>query len=651
MIRTVTPPRRQLYRSAKTTLRRLLRKRWPGVRGRLDTAIRAALRSASRTFLQKILSAPACAAFIASCILAASANAQQTIELADVASGNGGFAIHGATAGDDFGASVSRAGDVNGDGLADLLVGADRATPGGRTQAGQTCVIFGKTDGAPVAAAHVAAQDTEFPGDSGGFVINGAARYDLSGYTVAAAGDVNGDGLDDIIIGAPAADPKTNEGAGQAFVVFGKKDGTPVELNDVAFGLGGFAINGANAGDRAAQCVAGAGDVNGDGLADLLVGAPWVATDPFKTFAGQSYVIFGKKSGASVNLGSVAAGLGGGFAVSGINAFDESGFSVSSAGDQNGDGLQDLLIGARYGAYGDGHAYVVFGKPGAAPVNLSDIAQDDVAIEGDSGGYLVDGMNVSGAFGFSVSGPGDVNGDGIPDAIVGSPPTLLVYPSYGIGESYVIFGKGDGAPVDAGQIAAGTGPGFAINGANVHDFSGASVSGAGDFNGDGLVDVIVGSYRADPNGKNFAGQTHLVFGKSDGNAIELAMLDRSSGVTLNGEADGDISGFSVANAGDVNGDGFEDVIIGAPGAGDAGKAYVIFAAAGLRVYVDFNFSGAELGTWSNPYNSIAEAVAAAPRGGTIVCAPGTTGTTLTISKPLTLLNQSPPEGVVRIGGS
>ncbi len=111
----------------------------------------------------------------------------------------------------------------------------------------------------------------------------------------------------------------------------------------------------------------------------------------------------------------------------------------------------------------------------------------------------MNGIDVGDQSGRSVSGAGDVNGDGLPDLIVGAR-----------GESYVVFGKAGTTPVNLSDVAAGTG-GFVMNGIDVDDFSGGSVSGAGDVNGDGLADLIVGASSADPGGRDRAGESYVVF--------------------------------------------------------------------------------------------------------------------------------------------
>ena len=205
---------------------------------------------------------------------------------------------------------------------------------------------------------------------SNGFAINGIADGDSSGYSVSSGGDVNGDGFDDLIIGAYSADPNGINRAGQSYVVFGSNSGFSAGLNLSALnGSNGFAINGIAEDDNSGFWVSSAGDINGDGIDDLIIGAR--SADPNGiNRAGQSYVVFGSNSGFGADLNLSALNGSNGFAINGIAANDESGYSVSSAGDVNGDGIDDLIIGAfaadPNGISGAGQSYVLFGQASTA---------------------------------------------------------------------------------------------------------------------------------------------------------------------------------------------------------------------------------------------------------------------------------------------
>ena len=284
----------------------------------------------------------------------------------DLANLNGanGFTISGVAADDLSGLSVASAGDVNGDGFADLIVGAFGADPHG-SYSGASYVVFGK------AAGFGANLDLSTLNGANGFKLSGVAADDYSGLSVASAGDVNGDGFADLIVGAYWADPHGSY-SGASYVVFGKAAGFGANLDlSTLNGANGFKLSGVAADDSSGRSVASAGDVNGDGFADLIVGA--FGADPHGSYSGASYVVFGKAAGFGANLDLSTLNGANGFKLSGVAANDQSGLSVASAGDVNGDGFADLIVGASgadpHGS-ASGASYVVFGKAAGFGANL-----------------------------------------------------------------------------------------------------------------------------------------------------------------------------------------------------------------------------------------------------------------------------------------
>ncbi len=487
--------------------------------------------------------------------------------------GANGFRIDGNAINDDSGWSVASAGDVNGDGFADFIISAVGADPNGLSNAGSSYVVFGSASGLPQNFGLAALNGTN------GFRIDGAAADDQSGWSVASAGDVNGDGFADLFVGAYGADPGGQLNAGSGYVIFGKASGwTPTLSLSTLNGTNGFRLDGLALNDNAGASVASAGDINGDGITDLIIGGPGAIGG-----AGSSYVVFGKASGWTSTLALSSLNGVNGFRIDGVTGGDGSGRSVSSAGDVNGDGIADLIIGASGadpgGAGGAGSSYVIFGKTSGWTATLA------LSSLNGTNGFRIDGVTASDDSGGSVASAGDINGDGVGDLIVGArnadPGGLGI-----AGSSYVVFGKTSAWTATLALSSLNGTNGFRIDGAAAGDNVGFSVASAGDINGDGFADLIIGAINADPGGRIDAGSSYVIFGKASGWAATLALssLDGANGFRLDGAAAGDSSGGSVASAGDVNGDGFADVLIGAyradpGGQSRAGSAYVVYGEA------------------------------------------------------------------------
>jgi hypothetical protein len=467
--------------------------------------------------------------------------------------GSNGFRIDGEAPGDYLGRSVSLAGDINNDGLTDLVVGAPRSDPNGDLS-GAAYVVFGRASGFD------ATFDLGGLDGSDGFQLNGEASLHpggVAGAAVASAGDVNGDGVDDVIVGAFGV----HYDAGAAYVVFGKTSGFDPTLELSALdGTNGFRVYGQTVGTRTGESVASAGDINGDGYDDLAIGAHGAQNG-----IGATYVVFGAASGFGPELD--LSGLDGdnGFRINGEAAGDHSGYSVAAAGDVNGDGIDDLVVGAHLADLNGsnaGAAYVVFGTVAGFDPTLALTALDG------SNGFRIAGESAGDYLGGAVAGAGDINADGLADIIVGAFGADVSAPS--TGASYVVFGR---ASFDASlDLAALDGNnGFQINGEKQNQNSGAELSSAGDFNGDGFDDLFVAARGSAP--------PCVIFGKASGftATMELTGFDGNNGFVIHG-----ITSGSSVSSGDTNGDGFDDLALGWYGADysgtNSGSSAVIFGA-------------------------------------------------------------------------
>ncbi len=527
----------------------------------------------------------------------------------------------GIEADDEAGHSVASAGDVDGDGKDDLIIGAYLAD-GGHRGSGEAYLVLAAdlvaADAADGTMDEVINLDN-VNGHTGSYQFIGTEIHDYAGCSVASAGDVDDDGKADLIIGAYGADGGGWR-AGEAYLVSaadmaaadaadGATDGV-IDLDIVHGHTGSYRFIGGERGDEAGSSVASAGDVDGDGADDLIIGAN--KADGIGSHSGEAHLVLAADLAAAdaadgttdgvIDLDNVK-GHTGSYQFIGARPFDFAGHSVASAGDVDGDGKHDLIIGAPvlYGGGSPGEAYLVLAADLAAadaPDGTTEGVIDLDNVNGHTGSYRFIGAEAGDLAGHSVASAGDVDGDGKDDLIIGAP-----FPFSGgsrSGKAYLISaadlatadaadGNTDGM-IDLDNVNGHTGS-YRFIGRAWDDEAGSSVASAGDVDGDGKDDLSIGAVWADGGGID-SGEAYLI------TAVDLAAADAADGATdgvidldnanghtgsyrfIGAEA-GDLAGRSVASAGDVDGDGKDDLIIGAPtlyGGGSQGEAYLIAAA-------------------------------------------------------------------------
>jgi Ca2+-binding RTX toxin-like protein len=485
-----------------------------------------------------------------------------------------GFKIDGVAIDGNLGSAAGSAGDLNNDGINDLILGADGADPNGIENAGETYVIFGNSNGFPL---NFELSDLN---GSNGFTINGINVNDRSGLPASTAGDINGDNIDDIIISARNADPNDITSAGVAYIIFGNSNGFPLnfELSDLN-GSDGFTINGIAEGDVLGFSLSDAGDINNDGIGDIILGAAFAERNGVEN-AGEAYVIFGSvEFPNTINVSELNGVNGFTLKDSSLGLGSRLGNAVNDLGDINGDGIDDIIVTAAFSDFNSienaGISYILFGRDTEFEENL-ELSELD-----GSNGFIVNGLAVQDTIGRSAAGAGDINDDGLNDIIIG----VSRGDPDGIedaGQAYVIFGSNTEFPAIFDPSLIDGNNGFVINGINAGDIAGASVSSAGDFNGDGIDDILIGAPEASPDGINSTGEGYVVFGSSEGFAasIELSQLNGENGFVINGANTGDSLGRSVNSVGDINNDGLDDIFIGASeadpnGIEGAGTSYIL----------------------------------------------------------------------------
>ncbi|MEM8799873.1 MAG: Ig-like domain-containing protein, partial [Pseudomonadota bacterium] len=488
-----------------------------------------------------------------------------TVSLDGLTGSNGSAFNSGATTVSAAGIAIGGDGDVDGDGFDDLIFGipGSEGTEGGAASDGVAIVLFGSADGFS-ADASLLAPTSDF------LAFNAPATGSLVGTSVDIAGDFNDDGFDDIAIGAVGVGA-AGVLSGSTFLIGGSASRTAPDLGSSDTGLS-LQINGLSASEQFGTDVALVGDVNNDGIDDF--GAAAAFNDGLGGVAADAGIV-GIAFGSTEPFPDVLS-FGGAFNdpqgefISGGATGDESGVLVA-LGDINGDDVDDFAVGAENSfslgsAFGTGFVSVIFGIDEANPNFIATTA--DQAVDGSTGFNLFSD-NTGDMLGQLGAG-GDFNGDGLNDVLFGAP-GVDGGAGADAGAFGIIFGSTtqDGVPVVIDSIDAEDG--FLLEGFTAGAALGTAVSGIGDFNGDDIDDFAVSAPGAGANGSVF-----VVFGTTtlSGLTIDLANPDGTSVLEIEGVLSG--TGAEIEIAGDVNGDGFDDILLTANDGAGVAEAYLVF---------------------------------------------------------------------------
>jgi hypothetical protein len=437
--------------------------------------------------------------------------------------------FYGTHSSERVGYHLHTAGDVNADGFDDFLIGTFHNRKGGYN-AGAVYLILGKKTSKWERDISLNNADVIFHGDKG---------HDAVGYCVAGGGDINGDGYDDMLIGAPAGDNSVTGNPGHLYIMFGRSN---TEWWGDAFNLplrADASFDGENGHVLFGMSAAIIGDLNDDGYDDIICSAPY--SDYGTVDGGKVYVILGRADGWERGMPLTEADAS--FYGSKKNGL--AGYSVDGAGDVDKDGIPDFIIGAR----GEGKAYLFFGRREVNWGLSAKVSSADVVFSGERYGNWT---------GWRVSRAGDVNADGYGDMLISAP--LHGQRGKEKGKIYLVLGRSKNWRTSLSEADA------SFYGEYEYDQAGWDVQDAGDIDGDGYDDFLIGAWYNDCNGED-SGKMYLIHGRSAGWQRDVPLTDLHDAFC--GENKGDFAGFSVATGGDVNADGMNDIIVSETYSGEA----------------------------------------------------------------------------------
>ncbi|MFA6028181.1 MAG: hypothetical protein WC752_04615 [Patescibacteria group bacterium] len=454
----------------------------------------------------------------------------------------------GVDAGDSAAWPLSSAGDVDNDGYDDFLVSSPFTTNG------TAYLIYGQSDSLASASLSTFVK------------FSGEASGDGASYSVSGAGDVNSDGYDDILISATSNDNGGGINAGAVYLIYGKSEQYTGTTSLGSLGTNGAKFTGEVASASVGEWTATAGDINNDGFDDFLASAPKTVVD-----AGTIYLIYGKseKYSGTTSFGSIGSN---GAKFIGEAGGDTAGYCARTAGDVNNDGFDDFITGAagnhNAGGADAGAAYLIYGQSAkySGSNTLGSLGAYDTKFTGEA---------ADDSAGYAVSSAGDVNNDGFFDILIGSDYNDESFEN--AGATYLIYGQTENL-TDASLSTA-----VRFTGEAAGDRAGYSTSPAGDVNGDNYDDILIGAF-ANGDGGVEAGAAYLIYGQDD----LLTNASLSTAIEFMGETGSDYAGDGISSAGDVNGDGFDEILVGADGydGGDyTGVAYLGY------LYIDSDGDG------------------------------------------------------------